>query len=149
MNAIELPTGRSVIENNVFVDGGNVQILFQNQDAGVHTIDYNLYFATAGGTHYGNWGASNVTFANWKAACNCDSHSLAVSPVFVNTASTPDLHLQTSSPAKDAGLTLTSQGVTVDFDNVSRPSGSAFDMGAYEFVTAGGGAAPVLLRLIR
>jgi hypothetical protein len=49
-------------------------------------------------------------------------------PLFVNWWS--GWHLQTGSPAINAGLTLGS--VTSDFDGVSRPQGGAYDMGAYE-----------------
>ncbi len=42
-----------------------------------------------------------------------------------------DLHLQTTSPAKNAGAT--GLGVTQDYDQNVRPYGAAPDMGAYEF----------------
>ena len=55
---------------------------------------------------------------------------------FVNTnPSSLDLHLKSGSPAIDAG---TSSGApSVDFDGVSRPQGSGYDVGAYEYVTGG------------
>jgi len=49
---------------------------------------------------------------------------------FVNAASN-DFHLQASSPTIDAGTTVSV--VTTDFDGVSRPQGSAYDIGAYEY----------------
>jgi hypothetical protein len=51
-------------------------------------------------------------------------------PAFVNPA-TRDYHLTTASPAKDAGLTLST--VTTDLDGLTRPKGTAYDIGAYEF----------------
>jgi hypothetical protein len=41
-----------------------------------------------------------------------------------------DFHLQSSSPAKDAGVTIST--LLDDLDGVTRPQGSAFDVGAYE-----------------
>ena len=38
-----------------------------------------------------------------------------------------------SSAIVDAGSTMTSQGITFDIDNASRPMGNQFDVGAYEF----------------
>src|ERR1051326_230537 len=55
-------------------------------------------------------------------------------PQFVDSAS--DWHLQSSSPAIDSGVTLSS--VTTDFDGVTRPQGSAYDIGAFEFSPSGG-----------
>jgi len=57
-------------------------------------------------------------------------HNLTEDPQFVNTA-TLDLHLQTSSPAIDAGTSEAAPGF--DYDNYLRPAGSGYDIGAYEF----------------
>lgn len=53
-------------------------------------------------------------------------------PLFVN-AGTRDLHLTSSSGPRNAG-TSTSPDVVDDFDDVTRPKGAAYDIGAYEFV---------------
>ena len=47
------------------------------------------------------------------------------------------MSLQTSSPARDSGVTLGSP-YNVDILGKSRPQGSAYDVGAYEY----GGVAP-------
>src|SRR5262249_5336155 len=62
------------------------------------------------------------------------NNKINTNPLFVNTA-TFDYHLQTGSPAIDAGLTLTM--VSNDFEGHSRPQGPAFDIGAYEVPVAG------------
>jgi chitodextrinase len=64
------------------------------------------------------------------------SSILTTDPKFVN-ASTNDFHLQSTSPAINAGATIAS--VTTDKDGVTRPQGSAYDIGAYEYVSGGGG----------
>jgi hypothetical protein len=43
-------------------------------------------------------------------------------------------YLQSSSPAIDAGLTISS--VTNDYVGTARPHGSAYDIGAYEYIPA-------------
>ena len=53
----------------------------------------------------------------------------AADPLFVNAAA-GDFHVTVGSPAIDAGTTLAI--VTTDFDLISRPKGSAYDIGAYE-----------------
>jgi hypothetical protein len=51
--------------------------------------------------------------------------------LFVDTLN-GDYRLSESSPAIDSGLDLSSTGYTFDMDNMPRPSGSSYDIGAYE-----------------
>jgi curved DNA-binding protein CbpA len=51
-------------------------------------------------------------------------------PLFVNPAG-HDFHLQAASPARDGGTSLANI-FTTDKDNISRPQGAAWDIGAYE-----------------
>lgn len=46
-----------------------------------------------------------------------------------------DYHLKAGASCRDAGVTI--GAVTVDFDNVARPQGSAYCIGAFEFVSSG------------
>jgi hypothetical protein len=126
--------GASIIKNNIVMDAGTAQIYINPSEA-IHTIDYNLYYDSTG-SKIGQWAGGVTNFATWKTNCNCDSHSVNANPVFVTAGATPDLQLQTSSPAKDAGVTIGS--VTTDILGMTRPQGSAYDMGAYEFVVGGG-----------
>jgi parallel beta-helix repeat protein len=64
------------------------------------------------------------------------SHNLFTDPQFANAA-LYDLHLQATSPAIDAGVTLSE--VTEDYAQVSRPQGVAYDIGAYEYTDGIGG----------
>ncbi len=57
---------------------------------------------------------------------------LIANAYFVN-ANANNFHLLANSPAIDKGLNAASYGVTKDYDGVSRPQGSAFDAGAFEY----------------
>ncbi|MDB6128395.1 MAG: hypothetical protein JWM35_2291 [Verrucomicrobia bacterium] len=52
---------------------------------------------------------------------------------FVNAAG-QDYHLAAGSSAIDAGTSVASYGVTTDADGVARPQGTAYDIGAFEYV---------------
>jgi len=58
----------------------------------------------------------------------------AVNPRFVNAAAN-DFHLQSSSPAINAGATLSAL-VSNDYAGTARPQGAAYDMGAFEYTGA-------------
>jgi hypothetical protein len=57
---------------------------------------------------------------------------VSTDPLFVNPNGL-DFHLNSGSPAIDTGLSLPQ--VLNDFDGVSRPQGSGYDIGAFEFQT--------------
>lgn len=82
----------------------------------------NIYWKTGGSPLVQNAGGSTVS-----------STSKKVDPLFVNITG-GDFHLKSGSPAIDAG---TSESVTAgfnkDLENKNVPSGTAVDMGAYEF----------------
>ena len=78
---------------------------------------------------------SNVLFNNPTQVTDegtntTNTNEINTDPLYVNEAA-DDFHIQTLSPAKDAGATLTE--FTTDFDGNVRPVGSAWDIGAYEF----------------
>jgi len=61
--------------------------------------------------------------------------NIGTDPLFVSLGNivipaNPDMHLQSGSPSKDAGTTLSY--ITVDYDGIARPIGSAPSIGAYE-----------------
>lgn len=66
-----------------------------------------------------------------------------VNPQFANAAG-GDYHLNDNSPAIDAGATITT--VTTDHDGGTRPTGAAYDVGAFEFGAFGGspGSPPIV-----
>ncbi|MFA5047422.1 MAG: right-handed parallel beta-helix repeat-containing protein [Patescibacteria group bacterium] len=74
---------------------------------------------------------TNVSIYNSEIASGSELNSKTVDPSFVNIGQ-QDFHLNASSPAKDAGVTL---GLTPDYAGVAVPIGGASDLGAYEYTT--------------
>jgi parallel beta-helix repeat protein len=61
------------------------------------------------------------------------SNNLSNDPKFINPWIN-DFRLQSGSAAIDGGSDLSAEGVTLDLLGYSRPQGSGFDLGAYEYV---------------
>jgi hypothetical protein len=122
MNGVE-------IKNNVSYANALWGIHFEAATGGGVVIDHNLIYGNGSGDHdpsNNDGGNVSVTFGT----------SISADPQFVHdTEPGFDAHLTAGSPAVDAGLTLST--VTTDFDGVSRPQGSAYDIGAYELVQSG------------
>ncbi|MFH1414320.1 MAG: PKD domain-containing protein, partial [Candidatus Omnitrophota bacterium] len=102
------------LRNNIFYSNGETyQPYFDGNGTIVTEPYYNLF--------YGKGSAPS-----WDtAAVNSD-------PQFVALGSY-NFHLQSGSPAKDAGTSSVSSVVTRDYDGVSRPQNSVYDIGAYEY----------------
>ena len=68
-----------------------------------------------------------ITLASWRTATGYDLNSIDANPLFVHEL---DFHLNTGSPAIDAGI---NSGLTNDFEGTIRPVNSLYDIGAYEY----------------
>lgn len=66
-------------------------------------------------------------------------HNLTANPLFVNRSAN-DFQLTSSSPARDAGVVISS--VPRDFTGLTRPQGGAYDVGAFEYTDATTAAGP-------
>jgi hypothetical protein len=105
----------------------------------VITSDYNYYYPRAG-EHAVLLPYVYASLTQWKAApYSQDTHSLgndATPPGFARVPpgipALGDLRLNTGSPCIDTGTALGSPYNT-DYDGNSRPSGSGWDIGAYEY----------------
>jgi hypothetical protein len=89
---------------------------------------------------------SGVSFADAGRGTIQSNNLVATNPLFTNPGAA-DFSLRNGSPAIDKGTTVTS--VRTDIAGVSRPKGSAFDIGAYEFGSAAAPPTPTGLRIIR
>jgi Calx-beta domain-containing protein len=115
------------VRNNIFANtqtsGATRYGVFSAAAASVFgTINYNDYFAA----NVGNLGGiARVTLADWQAATGQDANSLAVDPLFISSS---DLHLQSGSLLRNAGVAGT--GITTDIDG--DPRDATPDIGADE-----------------
>jgi hypothetical protein len=118
----------------IYTESGTGSVLiYQN------TITNNTMFGihTTSGT-FGHVLENNIVYLNTPVNVVNDSGAsdvtnlVGVNPVFVNPSS-DNYQLTVGSPAIDAGTT---NAYTTDILGVTRPQGSAFDIGAYEFVAA-------------
>ncbi len=129
---LQYDTRTNIIRNNIFYAGAQGLFIgnWSKKNTG-NVVNNNLYFTAQGG---GEWQWKNKAYSNfsaYQAATGNDANSLFnLDPLFVNLL-TPDLHLQTTSPAIDAGANLSEVG-SVDWDGDARTQGAAMDIGADE-----------------
>jgi parallel beta-helix repeat protein len=110
------PAGTKIWNNTVYGNKG-WGIKIETNTCTDTVVQNNIVFANTYG-QIGNWGTRTIINAN-----------LTTDPRFVN-ASAADFNLQTSSPAINKGVILSS--VKTDIRSASRPKGSTHDIGAYE-----------------
>lgn len=98
--------------------------------------NYNDFFtsgANAAGFRTGSLDTTGTDLANlaaWQAATSGDANSISADPLFVNPST--DLHIQTGSPAQNAGVVI---GAILD-DIDGNPRGTMPDIGADEIFVA-------------
>jgi Kelch motif protein/galactose oxidase-like protein len=124
------------IKNNIIYRNGQSDIRagissWEAHGSGV-VIDKNIVLGNTGGNYNlpDNPPSPDDNYSDYQYTLGTTIES---EPLFVN--SNPegfDAHLQSGSPAIDAGLNLSSF-FTVDKEGTARPQGAAWDIGAYEF----------------
>jgi len=123
-------TGTSgiTIKNNIVLDAATYGLDILDSTA-ITACDYNLWYCPTGTVYAVVNGSSyhSNDFAAYQAATGFDTNGKWENPV---TVSASDLHLQTTSPAKNAGVNV---GLSLDYDGITVPQGAAPDMGAYEY----------------
>ena len=125
-------------QNNIVYTSANNWAFTQNGTVPLNlTSDYNLFYAPAGAANIlFLYAGSNYTgFSNYQTGTGKDFNSLFGNPNFVTAAlPNPDLHITTTSPAKNAGNpSFIAGNGEVDMDNQIRIYDGRVDMGADEF----------------
>ena len=97
----------------------------------------NIYYSSSGIPYITQSGNPTVTsdydlFYNNGAPPSYAAGAVNSNPDFVNFT-VNDFHLQAASPAKDAGTSAVNTVVAKDYDGISRPQNSAYDIGVYEY----------------
>jgi len=100
------------------------------------TVDYNLYYSSVGASN-GTWlweGKTYTGYSTYRKATGLDSHSPPFSnPQFISLGTPPNLDIQSTSPAVNAGTNLGSSVVGgVDFAGNPRVQNGMINIGAYE-----------------
>ncbi|HYD03417.1 MAG TPA: LamG-like jellyroll fold domain-containing protein [Alphaproteobacteria bacterium] len=128
-----------VIINNIFINPGTEGIFFYSTNPLQSYFQNNIVVTnrTSGFRFiaYNHQPSARLTVSN-----NINTTDIT-SVRFVNP-SAKDYHLQSNSPAIDTGINGATYGVTVDYDGVSRPRNSGYDIGAYEFTGTPTGQQP-------
>jgi Right handed beta helix region len=118
-----------VIANNIFTGTAYNNIYFQcmtfaeSQGPGRLTLTNNLYYCY-GGIAHNQWVNEEDPVGGWG------KNPVLSDPLYVNKENY-DFHLQSTSPAIDAGDHTYEP--LVDFDGRQRPLGNGYDIGAYEY----------------
>ena len=110
-------TNNQVYNNTIYGNNGDGIV---TGSGAMNTVIRNniVYSNTTGNIH--DFGSTGTVLSN----------NLTTDPQFVD-ASANDFSLQASSPAINAGVTVSI--VTTDMKGVARPQGAAYDVGAYEY----------------
>jgi hypothetical protein len=133
---VQYDTRNNVVKNNIIF--ANSSRRFIESWSAVMTgnvVDRNLYYAAGGGSN-GTWIWQNVTYTTFAAyqsgSGNDVTGLIGLDPLLINPAA-GDLHLNTGSPAIDAGENLPStQMGTLDIDGNARILNGVVDIGADE-----------------
>jgi hypothetical protein len=121
----------NVIKNNIIYARPVDVFVHKYTATGTNNIiDNNLYF-TAGAAKWIWNGTEYTDYTAWKTACGGDAASTnGVDPLLMSTSS-PDLHIQTASPAKNTGVIISADvHGTVDIDGNTRIVSNKISKGA-------------------
>jgi hypothetical protein len=111
-------------------DGGfNISVNVRLRNNIIYVLSGESYFE--GGHTAGVTGSNNIWYGGGTGP-SVTTGNINQDPQFVSTAS-KDFHLQSGSPAIDAGVNI--PGLTSDVNGVFRPQGTTYDIGASEFRT--------------
>ncbi|HEX6432005.1 MAG TPA: hypothetical protein VF008_30145, partial [Niastella sp.] len=95
-------------------------------------VDNNIYYTTGAPKWIWN-GTEYTSFAAWKTACGGDVGTTnGIDPLLIST-STPDLHIQSASPAKNTGIVISAAvNGSTDIDGNTRIVNNKISKGAQQ-----------------
>jgi hypothetical protein len=123
----------NTIQNNIIYAGPNDVFVHKYTSTGSNNIfDYNLYYTTSASKWIWN-GTEYTDYNEWKTACSGDANSTnGINPLLVNTTS-PDLHIQAVSPAKNSGVVISAAiNGSTDIDGNARIVNDKIGKGAQQ-----------------
>jgi len=119
----------STAYNNVIWNVGAYGIFVNNNSSDTYTrFTYNNTIDMPTASAVVNTGGTQILHDNIGPA---GASNLPTNPAYFVNEATHDYHLVAGSAPIDAGVNT---GIATDRDGVSRPQGSAYDIGAYEYV---------------
>ena len=139
------PSLNPVFRNNIVVQSGSMndtvmEIRYDDELGGMNGLSgmplmsNNRYYVQGGTASFADNRPASLFSGNltqWQAHISGDTACTEGDPQFVNTAG-EDYHLSITSPCVDGGTS--SDAPINDYDGVTRPIGSGYDIGAYERV---------------
>ena len=127
----------NIFENNIVYATSQGLFInnYTNSEPSPVVVDYNLYFSSVSSASADFiWnGTDHTGFPTYQSATGNDSHAQYADPQFLSLTTTPNLQVQATSPAVNAGIDLGTTVVgTQDYAGNPRVQGSDIDIGAYE-----------------
>ncbi|MBN1756453.1 T9SS type A sorting domain-containing protein [bacterium] len=135
---VENPGDELYMYNCILSGGDNIGLAFESMGVTNYHGNYNIFhtndgYRTVAVGYTDEFSSAEVEAGDWNAYSGEDEHSMVVySPEgLFEDAEGNDFHLPPTSPAIDRGTSLGAP--PIDFDNMPRPYGGGYDIGAFEY----------------
>lgn len=123
------PAGFTVVNNTLANYNGYAINLFASNPAYKNAIKNNIFAARPGQTNYYSFGGGTNAYTDTLRNYRTD----VIANVRFVDPSNENFRLLYNSPAVNTGVNTSAYGVTVDFEDITRPQWRSWDLGAYEY----------------